>query len=72
MSESPGRSDGKPKHLLEDLFIILCILSLWPTILGWDGPFYDLFLYGALAGLLVIFYRRMKRFRQARDELNRK
>ena len=71
MPDHSSRSDGKPRHLLEDLFIILCILSLWPTILGWDGPLYDLVLYGALAGLLVILFRRLKRFRNARDELNR-
>ena len=71
MSEIPSSSDGKPKHLLEDLFIILCILSLWPTILGWDDPLYDLVLYGALAGLLIILFRRLRRFRRARDELKR-
>ena len=64
-------SDNKPKHLLEDIFILLCIGSLWPVILGWNHPIYQAVLYLALAGLLVILVRRIKRFRQVRDELDR-
>ncbi len=65
-------SDGKPKHLLEDIFILLCILTLWPVILGWRHPVYEFVLYAALLGLVVIFYRRVQRFRQAREELQGK
>ena len=49
--------------LLEDAFIILSILALWPSILGWDHPIYDLLKYGALVGLVLIFIRRMKRYK---------
>jgi len=72
MSENqpPGNGEKRSK-LFEDIFIILCILSLWPTILGWRDPFYEYLLYVALTGLIVIFFRRLKRFRQARDELDR-
>lgn len=47
----------------EDVFIILSILALWPTILGWDHLVYDLLRYAALAGLVLIFIRRLKRYR---------
>ena len=67
----PPPEDKKPKHLFEDIFILLCILTLWPVILNWSHPLYEILLYVALAGLVWIFYRRIKRFRQARDELER-
>jgi hypothetical protein len=49
--------------IAEDVFIILSILALWPTILGWDHVVYDLLRYAALAGLVLIFIRRLKRYR---------
>jgi uncharacterized integral membrane protein len=55
--------------LLEDIFILVCIVSLWPVVLGWQGPLYQAILYIALAGLVFIFYRRMSRFREARREV---
>ncbi|SVC11515.1 uncharacterized protein METZ01_LOCUS264369, partial [marine metagenome] len=36
---------------LEDVFILLCVITLWPVILGWDHPLYEVLLYGALIGL---------------------
>jgi len=66
--DSPGRRG----HLLEDVFILLCILSLWPVILGWKEPIYQVVLYGALAGLVVILVRRVRRFSAARRELEEK
>ena len=66
---SPPKKTGKHPYLLEDIFIILCILSLWPVILGWQEPIYEFILYTALVGLVVIMFRRIKRFRQARDEM---
>ena len=60
----------KKIRMYEDLFIILCVLSLWPVILGWDEPVYEFALYLALAGLLVIFFRRMKRFQKAKREID--
>ena len=65
----PEESDGKPRHLFEDIFIILCIVCLWPVILGWTHPLYQALLYIALAGLIIIFVRRVRRFRRAHDEL---
>ena len=67
----PEREGGEKRaRLFEDIFIILCILSLWPTILNWRHPFFEYLLYVVLIGLIVIFFRRLKRFRQARDELD--
>lgn len=66
----PVPDPQKKVRLYEDIFIVLCILSLWPVILGWDEPVYEFALYVALAGLLVIFFRRMKRFRKASDQLH--
>ena len=60
----------KKVRLAEDIFIILCILSLWPVILGWEEQVYEFALYVALSGLLVIFFRRVKRFKQAKGELD--
>ena len=65
----PPPSEGKPRHLIEDIFILICILVIWPVILGWNHLIYEILLYVALAGLVWIFFRRVKRFRQARDEL---
>ena len=70
MFDRPPEADGEKRpHLFEDIFIILCILSLWPTILHWRHPFFEYLLYVALTGLIVIFFRRLKSFRQARDDL---
>lgn len=66
--ESPPNGQKKIR-LFEDIFILLCILSLWPVILGWDEPVYQFALCVALAGLIAIFFRRLKRFRQARRDL---
>ena len=63
-----GAAPGKRLRLLEDLFILVCILALWPVVLGWQHPVYEVILYIALAGLVFIFYRRINRFRDARRE----
>ena len=61
-------SDSRRWHILvEDLFIILSILALWPAILGWKSPVYEVLRYLALAGLIAIFIRRVRRYRQRRD-----
>ena len=70
-SAPPDSADSKRDkriRLLEDIFILICIVSLWPVVLGWQGAVYEVILYVALAGLVLIFFRRMNRFRQARRE----
>jgi hypothetical protein len=68
--DDPAPDPQKKTRLAEDIFIILCILSLWPVLLGWDEPIYEFALYVALAGLLVIFFRRIKRFQKAKREID--
>ena len=63
---------GKRARLLEDIFILVCIVSLWPVIVGWQHPVYEALLYTALAGLVFIFYRRINRFRDARREADQR
>ena len=65
----PQKPDpGRRARLAEDIFILLCILSLWPVILGWRHPAFEFLLYAALAGLVFILVRRIRRFAQARRE----
>ena len=74
MTESPTtpteEKKAKRARLVEDAFILLCILCLWPVILDWTEPIYQYVLYVALAGLVVIFVRRTRRFRDSRSEFD--
>ena len=67
--KTPEEKKAKVARLVEDAFILLCILTLWPVILGWSGVVYEVLLYVALAGLVFIFARRIRRFRASRLEL---
>ena len=70
MNQPPtDEENAKKGRIWEDIFIILCIPTLWPVVMGWNDPVYRYPLYAALAGLVVIFFRRMQRFREARDQL---
>jgi Flp pilus assembly protein TadB len=67
--QTPEEKRAKVVRLIEDAFILLCIVTLWPVILDWTGVVYDVLLYVALAGLVFIFARRIRRFRASRLEL---
>ena len=69
MTPTPEPEDNgqKKSKLIEDIFILLCIISLWPVVLGWTEAVYQYLLYIALAGLVWIFVRRIRRFHEARD-----
>ena len=71
MTPTPEPEDNRQKKskLIEDLFILLCIISLWPVVLGWTEAVYQYLLYIALAGLVLIFVRRIRRFHEARDAM---
>ena len=58
----------KPRHLGEDLFILLSIFSIWPVVLNWRHPIFEVVMYAALTGLIWVFYRRLRRFNQARQD----
>jgi len=66
----PEQDPNKKSRLIEDLFILVSIVALWPVVLGWQGLAYEIMLYAALAGLVYIFFRRIRRFREARDEMD--
>jgi hypothetical protein len=66
-SEPP--SPGGRSRRIEDIFILLCVLSLWPMIFGWEGLLSEVGVYIALGGLIFIFIRRVRRFREASAEL---
>ena len=53
---------------MEDVFILLCVLSLWPVLLGWDHILYRVLMYATLAGLVFILVRRVRRFSKARRD----
>ena len=57
---------------IEDIFILLCVVSLWPLVFGMEGLLFEIGLYVALAGLVFIFIRRVRRFRQAGRDLEAK
>ena len=60
-----------PARLTEDIFILVCIFTLWPKILGWRGLFFDILLYIALIGLVIIFVRRIRRIRTESERRER-
>ncbi len=70
MPKDDQQTPGKKIRRLEDVFILLSILALWPAVLDLQGLAYDLLVYAALAGLVFIFIRRMRRFHAARDEMD--
>jgi len=66
-----GKEERSPARLAEDIFIIVCIFTLWPKILGWGGIFFDILLYIALIGLVIVFVRRLKRIRAESERRER-
>ena len=48
---------------LEDLFILLSVVALWPGILGWEGGVWQDLQYAALVGWVWILVRRVSRYR---------
>jgi hypothetical protein len=59
-------SDEKMKWpiVLEDVAILLSVLVLWPTILGWQGPGFRALQLIALACLAAILVRRIRRVKR--------
>ncbi len=44
----------------ENIAIVLAILSLWPRILRWNNPAFDVVLYACLGFMVLIFIRRLR------------
>ena len=68
VQSEPPDSQGRSRRI-EDIFILLCVVSLWPLVFGMEGLLFEIGLYVALAGLVFIFIRRVRRFRQAGRDL---
>ena len=48
--------------------MILAIVLLWPSILGWDNPIYQVALVIVLAVLVVLVVGKFRRMGQVYDE----
>ena len=53
--------------VLEEVFIVLSIFAIWPGILGWEGWVWEAVKYVAVIGLIWIFVRRMKLYKDRTD-----
>lgn len=72
-TESPAPQEPENRgRRLEDIFVLLSVITLWPVVMGWNHPVYQATLYLALIGLLIVLVRRVKRFNRARREADEK
>ena len=58
-------AEQEPRRIwlvLEDVFIVVSVLALWPRILHWEGAIWEWLQYIAVAGLIWIFIRRLRRY----------
>ena len=66
----PAQAEGKHSWRWgEDIVIVLAVLTLWPTILGWSGMLYRLLEIAALGVLVGILVRRIGRFRAEKKRM---
>jgi membrane protein implicated in regulation of membrane protease activity len=56
------------REIGEAVFTILAICSLWPAILGWDHPLYQVVLVAVLAVLVILVVHKFRRIRQMHEE----
>lgn len=54
--------------LVEDAVILLSVLALWPTVLGWTGPVFRALQGVVLLCLLGVLAVRIKRIRGKGDD----
>ncbi|MBM4080365.1 MAG: hypothetical protein FJ278_11750 [Planctomycetes bacterium] len=50
--------------IIEDILIVLAIPVLWLTIFRLDGPICDVIQWVTLGAMVVVFVRRINRFRR--------
>ena len=70
--EGPQAGESRPVPwaiYVEDVVIILCILPLWPMLLGWRGLLWQALLYGSVPVLVAIFVLRWRRARAALEAM---
>ena len=46
----------------ETVAIFFAIVAMWPLVLRWEGPIFQVLLYLALLVMIVVFVRRWKKF----------
>lgn len=56
------------KEKLETGFTLLAILALWPVILGWENPIYQIILGVFLIGFVVLVVQKIQRIRKMYKE----
>ena len=62
----------KKVEMLESVFLILAIVSLWPLIfLKWNSVWYYVYLYLLVAFLLFMSYRKFRRLQEAMKEIRK-
>ncbi|MBM4047328.1 MAG: hypothetical protein FJ279_19660 [Planctomycetes bacterium] len=72
MAESPRPYMPEPSRqnkrslgvIVEDILIVLAIPVLWLTIFRLDGGIYDVIQWVTLGAMVVVFVRRINRFRK--------
>jgi uncharacterized ion transporter superfamily protein YfcC len=66
----PAEVEGKHSwHWVEDIVIVLAVLTLWPAILGRSGMLYWFLEIAALGVLVGILVRRIGRFRAEKKRI---
>lgn len=56
------------REILEAAFTILAILALWPVILGWEHPIYNVLLGVILIIFIVLVANKFRRIKHMYDE----
>ncbi len=62
--EPPKRQSFARGEWWEWLLVFLAIAALWPTIMRWEGIWWDLALWAALAAMIWVFIRRSRRIKE--------
>ena len=58
----------KKREILESAFTILAILALWPVILGWEHPIYNIMLGVILIIFIVLVINKFRRVKHMYEE----
>ena len=56
------------REIGESIFTILAIIALWPVLLNWEHPLYQVFLCIILVVLCVLVIGKFKRLRDEFDK----
>jgi uncharacterized membrane protein len=56
------------REIVESIFTILAIIALWPVLLNWEHPLYQVFLGVILVILCVLVIGKFRRIRKEFDK----